>query len=97
MISRNISFSFILLLFLTACTNNPLDISIDGIKTDLAFVNVDSALFYSDSTQLMKTHNDFKKDIENIYAYEIGHCLQFGDVSDTAFYNRMMLFCFYFT
>ena len=92
MISRNISFSFILLLFLTACTSNPLDISIDGIKTDLTFVNVDSTLFYSDSNQLMKRHNEFKKDIENIYAYEIGHCLQFGDVDDSTFYSLVMLF-----
>lgn len=92
MISRNISFSFILLLFLTGCSNNPLDVSIEDIKTDLTFVNVDSILFYSDSSRLMQKHNEFKKEIENIYAYEIGHCLQFGNVSDTAFYNRMMLF-----
>jgi hypothetical protein len=92
MISRNISFSFILLMFLTACTNNPLDISIDGIKIDLTFINVDSTLFYSDSSQLMSKHHEFKREIKNIYDYEIGHCLQFGDVSDTAFYNRMMLF-----
>jgi hypothetical protein len=92
MISRNISFSCILLLFLTACTNNPLDISIDGIKTDLAFVNVDSTLFYSDSTELMNKHLEFKSEIENIYAYEIGHCLQIGDLVDSAFYNRIMLF-----
>jgi len=81
-----------LLLFLTGCSNNPLDISIDGINTNLTFINVDSTLFYSDSTQLMQKHKEFKTEIENIYNYEIGHCLQFGDVADSAFYNRMMLF-----
>lgn len=92
MIPRNISFSFLLLLFIVGCTNNPLDISIDEVKTDLAFVNVDSTLFYSDSSELMNKHIEFKKEIENIYAYQIGHCLQIGDVSDTAFYNSIMAF-----
>lgn len=92
MISRNISFSFILLLLFTACTTNPLDVSVDGIKTDVTFINVDSTLFYSDSVELMNKHHEFKKEIENIYAYEIGHCLQFGDASDSIFYTGMMLF-----
>lgn len=92
MITRNISFSFILILFLASCSNNPLDVSIDGIKTDLAFINVDEAIFYSDSSTLMKKHHEFKNEIKDIYDYEIGHVLQLGELTDTAFYNRISLF-----
>jgi hypothetical protein len=92
MISRNISFSFILILILVSCSNNPLDISIDEIKTDLAFVNVNEAIFYSDSATLMKKHHEFKKEIKDIYDYEIGHVLQIGDLVDSAFYNSISAF-----
>lgn len=77
---------------LVSCSNNPLDISIDGIKTDLAFVNVDEVLFYSDSATLMKKHHEFKSEIKDIYDYEIGHCLQIGDLVDSAFYNSISAF-----
>lgn len=92
MISRNISFSFILILILTGCSNNPLDVSIDGIKTDLVFINVDEAIFYSDSVTLMKKHHEFKKEIKDIYDYEIGHVLQLGDLPDSAYYSSISLF-----
>lgn len=81
-----------MLFMVSACSNNPLDVSLDGIQTNISFLNVDSTLFYSDSVELMKKHNEYKTEIENIYNYEIGHCLQFGDVSDSTFYASMMLF-----
>ena len=79
-------------MILVSCSNNPLDVSIDGIKADLAFVNVDEALFYSDSAALIKSHHKFKNEIKDIYDYEIGHCLQIGDLVDTAFFNSIRAF-----
>ena len=92
MISRNISFSLFLILLLSGCTSNPLDISIDGIKSDIEFVNVDEGLFYSDSVWLIKNHQNYKKEIKDIYDYEIGHCLQIGNVNDSVFYTSLMAF-----
>lgn len=81
-----------MILILTGCSNNPLDVSIDGIKTDLVFINVDEAIFYSDSVTLMKKHHEFKKEIKDIYDYEIGHVLQLGDLPDSAYYSSISLF-----
>lgn len=92
MISRNISFSFILIILLTGCTNNPLDVSIDGVETKISFVNVDEIIFSADSSKLMKKHHEFKKEIKDIYDYEIGYCLQLGDLADSAFYNSISTF-----
>lgn len=79
-------------MFLTGCTNNPLDVSIEGVKTDINFVNVDEIIFYADSSLLMQKHHEFKKDIKDIYDYEIGYCLQLGDLEDSAFYNSISTF-----
>lgn len=79
-------------LLLTGCTNDPLDVSIDGVKTDIKFVNADEIIFYADSSLLMQKHHEFKKEIKDIYDYEIGYCLQIGDLVDSAFYNSISAF-----
>jgi len=55
-------------------------------------VNLDSTLMNTDSTELMAEHQRFKKEIEEIYLYTIGYCMQIGDVSDTTFYKSIMEF-----
>src|SRR5690606_24053222 len=92
MILRKISFSFLLFALLVGCTRNPLDVNTSDVKVDLNFLNVDSTLFYSDSATLIQSHQKFKNEIEDIYAYEIGYCLRIGDVVDSAFYNSIMQF-----
>ena len=92
MILRKISFSFLLFALLVGCTRNPLDVNASDVKVELNFLNVDSTLFYSDSATLIQSHQKFKKEIEDIYAYEIGYCLRIGDVVDSAFYNSIIQF-----
>ncbi len=92
MILRKLSFSFLLITLFAGCVSNPLDIDATAIKVELNFVNVDSTLFYADSSTLIQSHRTFKKEIEDIYAYEIGYCLRIGDVVDSAFYNSIMQF-----
>lgn len=92
MILRKISFAFLLFLLLVGCTRNPLDVDITDISVEMDFLNVDSTLFYADSATLIESHHKFKKEIEEMYAYEIGYCLRIGDVHDSAFYNSIMQF-----
>jgi len=82
---------FFSLLFLS-CKNDPLNIDASHVKVDVKFTNIDSALFYNDSSSLIQAHHSFKKEIENIYAYEIGHVLKIGDVEDSAFFNSIQQF-----
>lgn len=79
-------------MLLTGCTNNPLDVSIEGVEADINFVNVDEILFYADSSKLVQKHHEFKKEIKDIYDYEIGYCLQIGNLVDSAFYNSISTF-----
>ncbi len=84
-----ILFGFTLFL---SCENNPLDVDTSNIKVEINFVNIDSLLFYTDSAELIQAHHFLKKEVKNIYDYEIGHVLKVGDVVDSAFYNSMLQF-----
>ncbi len=87
---------FLFILFgstlLLSCENNPLAVDASNIEVDINFVNVDSVLFNSDSIGLIQSHHLFKKELKNIYDYEIGHVLRIGDVVDSAFYNSIQQF-----
>lgn len=88
-------YSFFILFFsqfLFSCDNEPLNIDASKIKVDVKFTNIDSALFYNDSSALILAHHSCKKEMENIYAYEIGHVLKIGNVEDSVFYNSIQQF-----
>ncbi len=88
---KTFSILFLFALFLS-CENNPLDIDVSQVGVDIQFVDVDSALFYSDSNALVENHHHFKNELKNIYEYEIGYVLKIGDVVDSAFYNSIQQF-----
>jgi len=77
---------------LIGCENNPLLVNASDVQVDMLFVNVDEIIFYSDSLELMKQHEELSKNEESILAYEIGRVLKIGKVSDTAFYNSIQDF-----
>ena len=89
---KNILIPLICLIALVSCKNDPLDVDASGVKVDLNFIDVNDVLMNSDSVNLIKEHNNFKNEITNIYAYLIGHCMEIGDVADTAFFNSIQLF-----
>jgi len=67
-------------------------VDISNIKLDIHFYNIDSSLVHADSNELISLHKKYKKEIGNIYDYELGYCLGIGDVSDTAYYNSITAF-----
>jgi len=83
----------VLLIFLiSSCNRNPLIVDTSNSQVEIDFVDIDDAIFYSDSIELIYKHHDFKNTIKNIYDYEVGHVLRIGNVEDTAFLNSIRLF-----
>jgi len=72
-----------------SCRNNPLDVDTSNVNMDLSFINVDSILFNTNETDLIASNNRFKKEINEVYSYNIGYCMQIGELSDTAFINSI--------
>lgn len=92
MILKSIFYVAIPLVILTACGSGILDVDTTEVNMEIAFVNVDSIFVHSDSVQLIREHQRFKRDISEIYSYELGTCLGIGNTSDTAFYNSIHKF-----
>jgi hypothetical protein len=82
----------ILLLVLGACTNDPLDVDISGQRFDTSFIDMHNPLYHSDSAELFRADEQFRKEIADIYAYFRGYCFRVGEVRDTAFYNSVLLY-----
>ena len=84
---------FILLsvLFLTlSCGRNPLDVDPSETKVEISFYNIDSLLMHSDSAELANVHADLKKNITELYEYQVGYCLQIGNVNDSSFIASLL-------
>ena len=92
MTHKNSWILLICLAMLVSCTNDPLDVDASGVQVDLSFVDVNNVIMDADSSELIAKHHEFKKNIENIYAYLIGHCMEIGNVADTAFYTSIEAF-----
>lgn len=84
--------AFILIIIISACNQNPLNVDASKVKIDVDFVNLDSVFVHSDTSQLLLAHHQYKKNIREIYEYELGYALRIGDVSDTAFVRSIQLF-----
>lgn len=84
-------FSLLILGFIfIGCSSDPLDVDVSNIKLKIKFHNVHSELYKSDSEKLIKAHQNYKKEISEIYDYYLGACMEFPqDMADTAFVNRM--------
>lgn len=50
---------------------------------------MDKAFRTSDSAELVKAVNNYKETINDVYEYEFGHCLNIGDVSDSAVFGAV--------
>ncbi len=77
---------------LSSCKYDPLNVDASDVKIDLQFVNMDSLQRKADNDQLLQLHSQFKKEIPEIYDYQLGYCIGLGDVDDTAFVNGMRSF-----
>jgi hypothetical protein len=86
---KSIFFTSLLLLILSACGNDPLDIDTSNVKMDISYIDMDEAFRSSDSSTLVKLVNEYKIEIKDVYEYEFGHCLNIGDVSDSAVFGAV--------
>ena len=89
---RNIFIILLLGIFAISCGTDPLDVDTSNVKINLSFVNVDSILFNANEKDLIASNNHFKTEINEVYSYNIGYCMQIGDLSDTAFVNSIYKF-----
>lgn len=80
--------SFILL----ACNNNPLDISPRKKDLKIKFINLDSIFYNTEEYQLTQKVKETKIYPDEIIAYELGHCLQIGQLEDSSTPQRIKTF-----
>lgn len=89
---KSIFFTSLLLMVAVSCGSDPLDVDASKVKMDIAFIDMDKAFRESDSITLVKVVNEYRTDIKDIYEYEFGHCLNIGNVSDSAVFGAISKF-----
>jgi hypothetical protein len=77
---------------LFSCNGDKLKVSVAEIGVDTKFVNLDSIIIYTNDKSLISNHHQLENSITDIYNYQLGYCLQIGNVSDTAFVNSINQF-----
>lgn len=75
-----------------SCSRDRLKVDIDDVKIDTKFVNLDSILIKTTNSDLIINHHILENSITDIYNYQLGYCLQIGNVSDTALVNSINQF-----
>ena len=89
---KSIFFTTLLLLILVGCGSDPLDIDASNVKMSISFIDMDEAFRNSDSSALIKAVQGYQRDIKDVYEYEFGHCLNIGNVSDSAVFGAISNF-----
>lgn len=92
MIQKRNSLFVFLLAFFTACSSDKLNIDTSKIKLDIDYINLDSILVQSSDSELLNYHYNLQNKIDEIYDYQIGYCLQIGEVQDSVFIRSINLF-----
>jgi len=77
---------------ISSCSHDDLDVDVSNVKVKTAFINLDSILIHSSPSELLTYHDQFETNITSIYSYQVGYCLQIGQVHDTAFVNSINQF-----
>ena len=87
-------FSIILILssLFLACSRDPFKISIEGIRVDLKFFNLDSALRNSKDKELLTLKSKFKKNNSSILDYTFGYCIGGNMQTDSSYINCVRRF-----
>lgn len=89
---KNILRIGLFLVLISSCSHDPLDVDSSSVSIKLNYVNLDSAIYYSDAISLVNNHHIFQETIGEIYAYQMGYCLRIGQISDTALVNSISQF-----
>jgi len=92
MIYRKLLVVFCTLLMITSCTNNPLDISTEGVSLSIRHTNIDSILNHTDTTLLLGILMEQRVRTPDIVDYELGYCLRVGSVMDPKLTHSLVQF-----
>lgn len=92
MIRRIIFYFSSLILLLTSCTSNRLEVDASRTKVQITFVNLDSMLVNSPRSVIPKLFDKYASSSEGVLAYQLGHCLGIGGFKDAGSLDRIELF-----
>ncbi len=91
--SNLIGFIF-LIIILSACSTDPLNVNVSDSELDIEFINMDSILGKSSTDQLLKYHRKWLVELPDVYEYQRAYCFQItSEVDDEvikgikSFYN----------
>jgi len=92
MIPRIIFFFSSLILLLTACNENRLDIDASKTNINISFINLDSLLVNTPRNIIPANFEKYATSSEGVLAYQLGHCLGIGGFKDSGSLDRIELF-----
>lgn len=87
---KNLFLLMVMALYLGSCANDPLDVDTSDVKLNIAFIDMRSAMHNKKGTELMKTHERYKKEIPDIYNYFLGACIGFQEGYTDSVYQVSM-------
>lgn len=79
-----------LLILLFGCQRDPLAVDSSSTKVSIQFYNLDKMMMNADSLELLAIHAKMKKEIPELFDYQVGYCIQIGDVTDTTFASSFL-------
>lgn len=85
-------FYFTLFLGLFSCSSNPLDINVEQKELGIRYTNLDSIFVHSNTRRLESAVKQSGLDENEVIAYELGHCLRVGALSDSGTSERIRQF-----
>ncbi|MFT5860149.1 MAG: hypothetical protein ACI865_002257 [Flavobacteriaceae bacterium] len=89
---KSIFSAILLALIVSSCTNDPLEVDVSGISVDIEYIDMDAVFVNSDSATLVKKCVSYKKNIKDVYEYQLGRCLQMGDLPLKDLYDSIQSF-----
>ena len=93
MIHLRLIFSlFVLLFFVASCGNNPLDVDVSTIKSNVRFIQVDSIYRTSTDQERQKLNKTFLKSFNELYRFTYEKGLKINTRVDTTFINQLNQF-----
>jgi len=79
----------LLLIFSTACNDNPYDVDISSIQLLEEFINLDSIVYHSSEKELLCLRSDLKRKHAELMDYSFGYCLGISFYPDTSFIRKI--------
>ena len=89
---RSLFSLLVFVLLLVSCGNNPLDVDVSDIKTDVKFVQVDSVFSSSTAAGRIKFNQSFLKSFPELYRFTYEKGLKINTRIDTTFSNQLTQF-----